>query len=158
VRLFSFLVLSLLSSGSASGASITLDATARGAYDSLTNAFATGGAGTSTGNYLTGQLALDQNHSFFVFDLTSVSTPFTDGSFVVDRAELVGYPTAPLALFDSIGSISAFLDNTAGAAGFADLGSGTPFGSVTVTTASPGLYTITFNAAGLAALNAALGN
>ena len=93
-----------------------------------------------------------------LFDLATVTQPFTSASFEFSSGSPnSGDATETLALFDYTGSISALTGNTGGAAGFADLGSGTSFGNVSVTLASPGQYTITLNAAGLAALNAALG-
>ncbi|MFO0798570.1 MAG: S8 family serine peptidase [Gemmataceae bacterium] len=66
--------------------------------------------------------------------------------------------TETYTLFDVTTSIASLTGGTAGVAGFADLGSGVSYGSVTVSAASNGtLVVISLNAAGLAAVAAAQG-
>src|ERR1035438_8851611 len=142
-------------------AGVILDDSVRGAYDQ-TGVFATGGSGTSTGNYLTGFYpgsgASTEFRSFFTFDLTSVAGPITSAQFNVAFTPFSGGPspvTLNLVLYS--GNISTLDSGGAGAAGVAGLSSGTLLGSATVSTSATGTLGITLNAAALASIQAAEG-
>lgn len=141
---------------------ILISATERGAYRSDTGAFGTGGAGTASGNYLTGLRSSGvEFRSFFNFDLSSVSGTITSATFDISLDSTFGdspNPFETLGIFDVTTSIADLINNTGGLSAFADLGSGTQFASASVsTTATSGTVSIAMNAAGLSALNAAIG-
>ncbi|MCL4814892.1 MAG: PEP-CTERM sorting domain-containing protein [Vicinamibacteraceae bacterium] len=118
-------------------------------------------------NYLTGRFNT-VDRSFFVFDLTGVSgqvTAATLNLFNPDiSAFLKGYvspdPSETLAIFDVTTPVATLTAGGNGLVGiFNDLGTGTQFGSIVVSPADNGqTVSIVFNAAGLAAINAALGS
>jgi len=144
----------------ASAATLTLDAVSRGAYRSDTGAFGTGFAGTSDGNYLTGLHQLGgpaEYRSFFIFDLSTVTDTIVAATFEVTLVGMFSDTgSETVALYDIADPVSIG-NNTAGAAGFADLGSGTTYASRTFTLADPAhsLIPIGLNAAAVADMNAA---
>jgi hypothetical protein len=158
----------LLIAAPAGAAGVTLDATDHGWYDD------TGFHDTIEPNYFTGYCPASacgtdrEYRSFHVFDLSSVTDtvlgavfrPYepsdppdvADGWFSDDASET-------LAAFDVTTPVATV---TAGGSGltaiFADLGSGTSFGSVVTTMADNGSsLSVPLNAAGVAAINAAAG-
>ncbi|WP_162914529.1 PEP-CTERM sorting domain-containing protein [Desertibaculum subflavum] len=144
----------------AHAAAIAVDATASGAYN------AAGARVGTTENFLTGQLGQTVRRSYLAFDLSGVTGTVTAAKLRLFNPEvsqfLHGYvsPQASetLAFYDVTTLAAAFLDGTAGVAGFADLGTGILFGTRSVSAADNGtVIEIDLNAAALAALNAAAG-
>ncbi len=140
---------------------IIISATERGTYRSDTYAFGTGGSGTATGNYLTGNHNGNEYRSFFNFDLSALSDTITSATFIISLdGTFGGSPdtTETLGLFDVTSSIPALIGNTGGATAFNDLGTGVLYGSSFVSTsATSGNIIISMNASGLADLNNAIG-
>jgi hypothetical protein len=147
----------------ASAALLQLDATDTGAYQS------NGSHNAALPNYITGQFGTE-NRSFFVFDLTSVSAPITAATLNLYNPNTNPHPccqgyrspsaTETFNLFDVS---TPFGTVTGGGAGltnvFDDLGTGSLFGSYVASAADNGkVISIGLNAAGLAALNGALGS
>jgi hypothetical protein len=148
----------------ASASTLTLQAISRGSYNA-SGFFDTGGAGSATGNYVTGQLrpglnAPYEDRSFFVFDLSSVTDTIVSASFQVSTVTYLGDASETVTLFDVSTSLSALTAGTGGLGAFTDLGAGTPYGSRAFTAADPLLTPVNFalDAAALAALNAASGS
>jgi hypothetical protein len=119
-------------------------------------------------NYFAGrqdETPFDEKRNFFVFDLSGFS------SITSATLELLVGPTPPFdsiisiggtetyTLFDFGGSISDLTGGTGGVLAYTDLGTGTSYGSIVVTDgADEGtVISITLNAAGIAAANAAAG-
>jgi hypothetical protein len=146
----------------ASAALIQINATDTGSYQN-------NGDHTATAqNYVTG-MSFGERRSFFVFDLTSVSSPITSATLNLWNPNTNPHPccqgyrspsaTETFNLFDVSTSVSTL---TGGGTGlttvFDDLGAGSIFGSYFASTADNGkVISIGLNAAGLAALNSALG-
>jgi hypothetical protein len=114
------------------------------------------------GNYIAGLCCFgegDQHRDFFVFDLSGVATPIAAARLRLFNPEAgFGSPDASetYTVFDVTTSIASLTDGTATA--FADLGSGVVYGSLVMTALDNGtLVEIVFNAAGVAAINGALG-
>jgi hypothetical protein len=148
-------------------AASTIDPTSRGAYIQ-TGVFGTGGAGTSTGNYLTGLYQADEYRSFFVFNLTGVIGPITSALVSFDLSPDAGcgfahcgYISADasetFSFFDFGGSLATLSAGTGGVAAWTDLGTGAVLGTRVFTAADTGTVTVALNAAGIAMLNGALG-
>jgi hypothetical protein len=144
----------------ANAATITVDASASGAYN------AAGARVSATQNFLTGQFERVERRSFFAFDLASVAGTVTAAKLRLFNPEvsqfLHGYvspdPSETLAFWDATTLAASLLDGSAGVAGFADLGSGTLFGTRSVSAVDNGtVIEIDLNADALAALNAAAG-
>lgn len=140
------------------GATVTLVATDSGFYSQ---------AGLHTPanqNYLTGLFG-DERRSFFVFDLSSVSGTVNSARLRLYNPQvnqLLGYvspdPTETLNIYDVAASAAAVTGGTAGVGGFADLGSGTLFGSRSVSAADNGtVVEIILNASAVAALDSSSG-
>jgi hypothetical protein len=128
----------------------TLNTSDRGWYDS------SGKHDPSNDNYVAGTVPGVTYHDFFVFDLSGVSTPLTSASLVAVNPSSAG-GTATYTLYDVTTSVTSLINGTGGVAAFDDLGSGTVYGSVTVTDATNTFVSVALNADGLAALNAHLG-
>ena len=96
--------------------------------------------------------------NFFVFDLAGLG-PVSSATLRLWNEQTT--TTGTFTIFDVSTPISELTAGTNGVpndAIFGDLGSGTPFGSAVVTPQSSGTVTlITFNAAGIAAINSSLG-
>jgi len=155
------IIVAMLVPSLSSAATITLDATSRGAYRN-DGVASTGGSGTATGNYLTGQLTtfqvLNEFRGFYIFDLSTVTGPIVSATFQVSRGVYTsGDASETVALFDVSSSLSALAALTGGVTAFADLGSGTSYGSRAFTSADAPVtpLSIALNAAALANLNAA---
>jgi hypothetical protein len=132
--------------------SVTLNATNTGFY---TNS---GFHDATNANYVTGQFGGIQTHSFFVFDLSSVTGNVTGATIRISFPDL-GYfsndPSETFGLYDVSTPITSLIASNAGATGtFADLASGTLYGTTTVQETASGM-TVSFNlnAAAIAALN-----
>jgi hypothetical protein len=139
---------------------IQIDAVDSGAYQS--SGFHLG----SNQNYITGNFAVE-NRSFFVFDLTGVSSPITAATLNLFNPGIasccLGYvspdSTETFALMDVSTPVTTLVATGTNPAIFNDLGSGTMFGSYVASAADNGTtISIALNAAGIAALNAALGS
>lgn len=140
-------------------ATVTLDALDSGFYNS---------AGVHMPNnqtYITGRFG-NENRSFLVFDTSSVSGTILGATLRLFNPEvsqfLHGYvspdATETLNIYDVSTPASDIRGNTAGLAGFADLGSGTLLGTRTVSAADNGtVIEIQLNAAGVAALTSSSG-
>jgi hypothetical protein len=161
------LVLCGLVVGAASAATIQVTAADSGWYND------TGGHNPVLENYLTGRLRQSAtesvvDRSFFVFDLSGVSGQVTAATLNLYNPDisafLKGYvspdPTETLAIFDVTTPVATLTAGGTGLVGiFNDLGSGTQFGTIVVSAADNGqTVSIVFNAAGIAAINAALGS
>lgn len=121
-------------------------------------------------SYFVGQEEGSERRNYFVFNLTGIASPITSATlrlynpiFNPDSAngyfgdatetyELTSTTADPTAIQ------GAFGPGAAGQAIYNSLGTGTSFGTITASTASNGqTLTLTFNAAGLGALNAGIG-
>lgn len=158
---FAGLALLLLGAGAypAAAAPVTLAALDSGQYDAVGSHLLT------NENYLTG-IFNTERRSFFLFDLSSVSGTINSATLRLFNPEvsafLHGYvspdPTETLNIYDVGTDATAVTLGTGGAAAFADFGSGTLYGTRTVSAADNGtVVEITLNAAALADLNAASG-
>lgn len=158
----SSLIALALSAATASAALVQINATDTGAY------VANGSHVSTNVNYLTGQF-VTENRSFFVFDLTGVSAPITAATLNLFNPNTNPHPccqgyrspdkTETFNLFDVTTDVRTL---TAGGNGltdvFADLGTGNLFGTYVASAADNGrTVSIALNAAGLTALNGALG-
>jgi hypothetical protein len=147
----------------ASAALIQINASDTGSYESNGNHIAT------AQNYVTGQLQTERR-SFFAFDLTGVSTPITSATLNLWNPTTNPHPccqgyrspsaTETFNLFDVNASMGTVTGGGTGLTSvFDDLGTGTLFGSYVASAANNGkVVSIALNAAGIAALNGALGS
>jgi hypothetical protein len=117
----------------------------------------------SSGNYIAGSCNTascgsdNHYHDFFVIDLSSVSGTVTAASLQLENPS-GGGPGNTYTLYDVTSSTSALTAGTAGTAGYADLGSGTSYGSVAVPDTSATPITVPLNTAGIAAVQGAVGS
>ena len=155
-------------------AAITIDATDRGWYGD------NGTHNTSILNYLAGDCGggtcvagtntgIDEFRNFFVFDLSGVTAPIASATLRLHNPGGTTQFPNNVGFFSDVGSetylvnevstaIASLLAGTGGVAVFDDLGSGTPFGSITATSAANGTFVeINLNSAAIAALNLASG-
>jgi len=151
-----------LAASTACLAAQTINVTSRGCVESDLN-YHCGGDPAANGNFYTGMYGGDhtEGRSFFVFDLTGVSGPITTASIQLQMPP-AGYgssdPSETFAIFDYLLSPTGLQSAPITAGGFADLGTGTQFGSVNLTPASQGtVVVINLNAAGITAITNALG-
>lgn len=138
---------------------IKLGATSTGNYNNVGN----GGSGPS---YIAGRVTPPGDsvfRDFFAFDLTGVNDQISAATLRLSNPS-GGYssvdPTETFTLFDVTTPINTLLNagHFLQATVFDDLGTGTSYGSVVMSPADNGnIVTITFNAAGLTALNGARG-
>jgi hypothetical protein len=159
----SFIALAL-HAAPASAALIQIDATDSGSYQS-------NGSHTATlTNYITG-LSLNENRrSFFVFDLTGVSSPIASATLNLYNPNTNPHPcclgyrspqaTETFNLFDVSTPVSTVTGGGTGLTNiFDDLGTGNLFGSYVASATDNGkVISIALNAAGIDALNSALGS
>jgi hypothetical protein len=150
---------------------VNLNATARGWYDldgSSNGSLAGNGYFISVCNYAdprckNGGVPASNVRNWFRFDLSVVSGTITAATLLLDSPALITgcrtfgctpTTTATFTAFDVFpGSVTGL--GAPSVAIWTDLGSGTPYGSVTVsTTDSAGVVTIPLNAAALTAINA----
>ena len=140
-------------------ATITLNAIDSGYY------LANGTHNPSLENYLTGFTGTEYR-SFFVFDLSSVSGTINSATLRLFNPEvsqfLHGYvspdPSETLNFYDVTTPAAAITGNAAGIAGFNDLGSGTLYGSRSVSAANNGTVIETaLNSSAIAAMSSANG-
>ncbi len=126
----------------------------------------TGSHTAANKNYVTGQIGGTQYRSFFVFDLTNTLENIVGARlrlFNPTNPPGFGYqspdPTETYTMYDVSTPIPQLRANGSGQVGiFNDLGSGTEYGSQTVSSADNGrIVTIDLNAAAIAYLNAARG-
>ena len=137
---------------------IEISATHRGAY-TQTGSFGTGGSGTLQGNYLTGAFNGNEYRSFYNFDLSALTGTVASAAFKISTVATVsaGGPNETFGLFDFTGSILFLIVGAGGVNAWTDLGTGTLLGSLPIPIGSSELLSIEINAAGVAALNSALG-
>lgn len=146
---------------------ITIDAVDAGYY-ARREGVDTGGHNPNNVNYAAGWGTTNDQffHNFFVFDLTGVAGPITSAVLSLElttQGQGGGYLSADASetftVWDFSGDIVQLLAGGNNLAGiFDDLGSGSPFGSISITDGDEGTtLDITLNAAALAALNAADG-
>jgi hypothetical protein len=142
------------------GAPVTLDAVDSGYYR------ANGLHTPSLENYLTGTFTGTEYRSFFVFDLSSVTGTINSAALRLFNPDvspfLKGYvspdPAETLNFYDVTTPVSDITGNTAGVAGFDDLGSGVFYGSRIVSAADNGtVVEIMLNGAAVSALNSGAG-
>jgi hypothetical protein len=162
--LTSLFVVFALHATPASAALIQINASDTGAYDSSGNHTAT------AQNYVTGMSLSSERRSFFTFDLTGVYAPITSATLNLWNPNTNPHPccqgyrspsaTETFNLFDVYTSAAGVTGGGTGLTSvFDDLGTGTLFGSYVASAASNGkVVSIALNAAGLAALNSALGS
>lgn len=138
----------------------TYSAYSRGSYREDTGAFGTGGAGTATGNYFTGESSGLGFRSFFAFDLSSVSGLVVGARLRVDAADYASAADAEsVEIKDYTGDVDALTAGTGGFAAVADLGDGYSYGTERVTAADAGtVLDIPLFCNALADLNASSGN
>ena len=158
-RIAAAAVLSWLVAVPSDAAQVTLNAVDSGFY------FASGLHNPAIENYLTGQFS-SEHRSFFVFDLSSVSGTINSASLRLFNPEVSQFlhgfvspdPSETLNIYDVSTPAGDITGNTAGVAGFADLGGGALYGTRTVSTADNGtVVEIALNAAAVGDLNAANG-
>ncbi len=152
----------------ASASAVTIDATDRGWYNSA------GDHSPELLNYLTGDcrgskcsagtsLQVEEFRSFFVFDLSAVTGPIAAATLRLENpGSFPGFSSdegsETYRVSDVSTSIAALIAGTAGLPAFADLGSGTVFGSFDATTEINGaLVEIDLNSAAIDAMNLAPG-
>lgn len=151
-------VLGLVSSvaGPVDAAPIVSSATDSGWYND------SGNHGSSNPNYIAGWRGNIEYNNFFVFDLSSVTGTIVGAELRLENPTS-GYEspdaTETYSLFDVSTSIASLTAGGSGLTGtFADLGSGTSYGSLVMSVSDNGtVVTISLNSAGIAALNAAAG-
>jgi hypothetical protein len=139
--------------------SVTLNATNQGRFSSL------GQHSGTSGIYNVGTLGLTSFRNFFTFDLSSVSGTVTGATLTVPNTSCGasgGVASTTYELWDVTSSAddlaaSDAVLSAAGQAVFADLGTGTSYGSTPVA-ASPAAVSVPLGADGLAALQAATGS
>jgi len=126
----------------------------RGWYDQ------TGFHNPSNDNYIAGFLPevgtgnLIEYHDFFVFDLTTVTNTITSASLKLWNPNTGANGSGTFQVSGVTTSISQLMAGTGGVAAFNDLGSGTSFGSVGVSTADNGTFvTVNLNGDALTFLN-----
>jgi hypothetical protein len=147
--------IALTGAGSAYADTITLNSTSFGWWDS------NGSHTAANTNYGTGDDPTNIDHrSFFVFNLAGLSGTIVSASLNIFNP---GYsspdPTETLGIFDVSTSIATLIASGAGQVGiYNDLGSGTLFGSASVSAANNNAnVSILLNPAALAALQSGLG-
>ncbi|HEX8788748.1 MAG TPA: PEP-CTERM sorting domain-containing protein [Telluria sp.] len=145
-------VIGIVCASSANAAVITLNDIARGAYNN-SGTFGTGGSGTATGNYITENIY----HSFFGFDLASISGTVTSATLILAQTG-GGSTPVNLSIWDVSTNYQSLVGNQGGIAAYNDLSSGMLFGSIKVTPASTGTISVTLNDDALQAINVALGS
>jgi len=154
-------------------AAVTIDATDRGWYGD------NGDHRPAVLNYLAGDCdgttcvagastGIDEFRNFFVFDLSGVTAPIGSATLRLFNTP-ASSPFFRNGFFSDVGSetylvsevstsIASLVAGTGGVAAFSDLGSGTPFGSVTATSAANGTFVeINLDSAAIAAMNLASG-
>ena len=164
----------LLCASAQQAAAVTIDATDRGWYGD------DGTHNTSILNYLAGDCdggtcvagsntGIDEFRNFFVFDLSGVTGPITAATLILHNTDGTAQFPNNVGFFSDTGSetylvnevstaIASLLAGTGGVAVFNDLGGGTPFGSITATSAANGTFVeIDLNSAAITALNLASG-
>jgi hypothetical protein len=112
-------------------------------------------SGSANNNYFAGYAFGNEYRNFFTFDLTGVTGPFANASLSLPNiGPNIGAPLtfSLFALTTSPGSLGS-----PGAGIFEDLGDGALYGSIVVPSDATDPVVITLNAAGLAAVNSALG-
>jgi hypothetical protein len=153
-------LLAALAAGRAWAVPIVLDASDSGSYR------ANGLHNPNIENHITGQFNGVENRSFFVFDVSGVSGTIQAATLRLFNPEvsafLHGYvspdPTETLNIYDVSTPAADVVGNTAGVAGFADLGSGALYGSRVVSASDNGtVVEIALGPAALADLNNASG-
>jgi hypothetical protein len=141
-------------------APVTIDAVDSGFY------FSNGTHNPAIETFLTGLLFGSEHRSFLVFDLSSITGTISAATMRLFNPEVSpfqhGYvspdPTETLTFYDVTAAAADLTGNTAGVAGFADLGSGTLYGTTTVSAADNGtVIEIALNNAAVGDLNAATG-
>jgi hypothetical protein len=139
----------------ASAATITIDAYSRGAY-TANGIFGTDLSGTASGSFLTGEQnslgTPTEYRSFFLFDLAGVTGSIVSATFEASAGALTSNES--ISLFDISTPLAIIAGGTAGAAGFADLGSGVTYASRLFTGAEPFFEptSLTLNGAAISAL------
>ncbi len=156
----SSLIVALAATIPAFSATVTLDAVDTGWYRS------DGVHTPQNQNYQTGIFDSTERRSFFVFDLSAVSGTVAAATLRLYNPlvspTLPGYvspdPTETLEIYDVTTSAASVTGSTAGVAGFTDLGSGTLYGTKTVSAADNGtVVEVALNGAAVAALDSSSG-
>jgi hypothetical protein len=150
------LLLATASLASASDQTITAVASGYyGQYDSSAH-------GYTMQNYFAGSIGSDPDNNFFVFALSGISGTIQSPSSLnlIMPANGIYAPNGTLTytLFDVSTPISQLVAGTPSASIWEDLGSGTVYGSASIEDGNAGsVFMVSFNEAGIAALNAANG-
>jgi hypothetical protein len=130
----------------AHAASITLDATHRGWYNSNGDVL--------SDNYIAGSLFGAEYRDYFRFDLSAMTETVISATLRLFTGEASGTETYEVNQYS--GSIASLIAGTGGLAAFADLGDGVALGSVTIGTADDYTFIdIALNGAALALIDAA---
>jgi PEP-CTERM motif len=128
-------------------ASITLDATARGWYDSAGNF-------SGSDNYIAGRIGAVEFRNFFRFDLSAVTESVISATLRLFNPDVTGAETYEVNQYS--GSVASLIGGTGGLAAFADLGDGALLGTANISVGDGGSYTeITLDGAALALIDAA---
>lgn len=128
-------------------ASITLDATARGWYDSAGNF-------SGSDNYIAGRVGAVEYRNFFRFDLSAITESVISATLRLFNPDVTGAETYEVSQYS--GSVASLIGGTGGLAAFADLGDGALLGTATVGAGDSGSFTeITLNGTALALIDAA---
>lgn len=108
-------------------------------------------------NYYTGVNSGTWYRSFFIFDVPDDIGAIYSAALYVHTADVVSGPNV-VNFFDYVGSIADLAAGTGGVGAFADLGTGTWYGSRTYTDADDYQWrTVALNGAGVSAIDAAAG-
>ena len=166
---FTVLIAGLGLSSAAPAVIITIDALDTGWYGSSGFQGGSVSSNTNNQNYVTGLLSSTERRSFFAFDLSSVTGTIISATLRAYNPGLQvtgdtfdGYAspsaTETLDLFDVNTTIADLQAGLGGVGAFNDLGSGTLFGTRSVSSADNGtLLDTVLNASALAAINSGLG-
>lgn len=140
---------------SAHAATYSLDATARSSYT-----VDLGRRGTPTANFVTGDAGELNFRGYLVFDLSKVQGAISSASLSFDTTSAATSSTnnAQITVFDYVGSINQLKigGGNAVASIFADLGSGTTYGSFSAP--SQGQVSVSLNKEALTALTGSIGS
>jgi len=126
----------------------------------------TGPSNSSRHNYVVGFPPLTEHRAFFVFDVRRIPGPLVSATVRLWNPQTAisdGYrspdPEEVVTLFEATTAPAVLVSRSGGSEVFEDLGSGVVYGSTVVSATDNGAFVeFDLNAAGLAALNAALGD
>ena len=113
-------------------------------------------------NYIVGKIGSGFRHNFFVFDLSSISSSVyavTLRAYNPVNGYQRSHPSEIWKLFDVDTAIPTLLSGAGGVSAFNDLGTGSSYGDVVVTSSANDTFVeVTLNTVGVAEINSALGD